>query len=191
MVTATPRKGLTYEEYVASERTSEVKHEYVAGELFAMSGAKRAHNHISANIIASLVAQLRDRPCVVYTSDMRVRTRDDVGAYPDVTALCGPAELDAGEDELLNPALIVEVLSDSTERYDRGEKFEHYQTIPSFREYVLASSSRARIEVFTRQDDGSWLLRSYAPGEVAKLSSLRVEVAVDEAYRKVFDVVEG
>jgi Uma2 family endonuclease len=187
MVTASPRKGLTYEEYVALERTSDEKHEFVAGQLFAMSGAKRAHNLITVNVSTSLSAQLRDRPCLVFSPDMRVRTRDDVGAYPDVTATCGRPEFDASEEELQNPELIVEVLSDSMERYDRGAKFEHYQTIPSFQEYVLASSSKPRLEVFTRRLDGSWLLRAYGPGEVAKLSSLGVELAVDEVYRKVFE----
>ena len=192
MVTATPRDRLTYEEYVARERTSEAKHEYVAGELFAMAGAKRAHNLISGNVVTILNTQLRDRPCLVFNSGVRVRTGDLVGAYPDVSALCGrPAFLDEGEDDLLNPTVIVEVLSDSTERYDRGEKFEHYQTVPSFREYVLASSTRPRIEVFTRQDDGGWLLRAYGPGEVAGMSSLDVSLAVDEVYRKVFDAAEG
>ncbi len=192
MVTATPRERLTYEEYVARERTSEVKHEYVAGELFAMAGAKRAHNLISGNVVTILNTQLRDRPCLVFNSDMRVRTRDLVGAYPDVSALCGrPSFLDDGEDDLLNPTAIVEVLSDSTERYDRGEKFEHYQTIPSFQEYLLASSTRPRVEVFTRQEDGGWLLHAYGPGEVARLTSLGVELAVDEVYRKVFEAAEG
>lgn len=192
MVTAAPRKGLTYEEYVAGERTSEVKHEYVAGELFAMSGARRAHNLVTVNISTSLTTQLRERPCLVFSPDMRVRTRDDVGTYPDVSALCGRPEFqDAGEDDLLNPTLIVEVLSDSTERYDRGAKFEHYQTIPSFQEYVLASSSKARVEVFTRQADGSWVLRAYGPGEVARLSSLGIELAVDDVYRKVFEAEGG
>lgn len=191
MVTAVPQKGLTYDEYVARERGSEVKHEFVAGELFAMAGAKRAHNLITVNISTSLSAQLRERPCLVFSPDMRIRTRDDVGAYPDVSALCGRPELGAGEDELLNPTLIVEVLSESTERYDRGEKFEHYQTIPSLQEYVLASSSKPRLEVFTRQADGSWVLRAYGPGEVAKLTSLGVELAVEDAYRKVFEASEG
>ena len=98
MVTATPPKGLTYQEYVAGERTSEEKHEYVAGRLFAMSGAKRAHNLITTNISSSLSNQLRTRPCLVFSPDMRVRTRDEVGAYPDVSALCGrPEFLDDGE----------------------------------------------------------------------------------------------
>lgn len=192
MVTATPRKGLTYEEYVAGERTSEVKHDFVAGQLFAMSGAKRAHNLITVNISSSISSQLRSRPCLIFSPDMRVRTRDEVGTYPDVSALCGrPEFLDDSEDDLLNPTLIVEVLSESTERYDRGEKFEHYQTIPSFQEYVLASSSKPRLEVFTRQADGSWNLRTYGPGEVAKLTSLGVDLAVDDVYLKVFDVSEG
>ena len=192
MVTAAPRKGLTYAEYAALERASEEKHEYLAGEVFAMAGAKRAHNLIAGNVVTILNNQLRERPCLVFPSDMRVRTRDEVGTYPDVSVLCGrPEFVDAGEDDLLNPTLIVEVLSESTERYDRGVKFEHYQSIPSFREYVLASSTRARIEVFTRVDERTWSVRAYGPGETAPLSSLAVGLPVDDVYLKVFEDAAG
>lgn len=192
MADAAPKQPMSYEEYVAIERTSEAKHEYVGGQLFAMAGAKRAHNLIAVNVATSLAVSLRERPCLVFNSDMRVRTADQVGTYPDVSALCGrPEFLTPTEDDLLNPMLIVEVLSDSTERYDRGEKFEHYQSITAMQEYVLASSSRPRLEVFVRREDGSWNLRAYGPGEVAKLSSLGVELAVDDVYLKVFEASEG
>ena len=118
---------------------------------------------------------------------MRVRTGDGVGTYPDASALYGePAFGDATEDELLNPALIVEVLSDSTEACDRGEKFEHYRSINGFTTYVLASSTRPHVEVFERAADGSWSFREYGPRQTIELPQLSARLAVDELYTKVF-----
>lgn len=176
----------TYEDYLAFERASEGKHEFVGGEIFAMAGGKRAHNQIAAQITAALVVGLRGSPCVAYTSDMRVRAADGTAHYPDVSALCGePSFTDETEDELTNPSLIIEVLSDSTEAHDRGEKFEHFATIESFREYVLASSNRVRVDHFVREADG-WKLRSYGAGDHLQLASLPCRLAVDELYDKVF-----
>ena len=186
MTDAATRHALTYDEYVALERASEGKHEFAEGELFAMSGGTRAHNRLSVRFLALLETALGERPCLVFGSDQRVRTGDDVATYPDLSGLCErPVFTDATEDELRNPALLVEVLSPSTEAYDRGEKFAHCRTLASLREYVLASSSRAQVEVFSREADG-WKLRTYGPGTSLTLESLGVELAVDELYRKVF-----
>ncbi len=186
MADPAPKRPMTHEEYLAFERSSRAKHELVDGEVFAMSGARRAHNRVAANVITELSNALRDRPCTVYTSDQRVRAGDGSAHYPDVSALCGDERFtDDEEDELTNPTLIVEVLSRTTEGYDRGDKFAHYRSIPSLREYVLASSDKTRVEVFVREADG-WKLRTYGPGETFELASLGCALSVDELYRKVF-----
>jgi Uma2 family endonuclease len=188
MATSTRPRFASYEEYQAFERASlEQKHEFVDGEIFAMAGGKAAHNQLSMQIGATLVAGLRDHPCTVFSSDMRVRTPRKRAYYPDVSALCGkPQFSDETRDELLNPSLLVEVLSDSTEGYDRGKKFESYATIDSLREYILVASDRVHIDHFVREQSG-WHLRQYEAGQRFKLASLPCELDIDEVYRKVFD----
>jgi len=129
----------TPEEYLEYERKSEIRHEYIDGEIYEMAGANKRHNRISVNVVRLLDNQLLERDCNVYGSDMRVRiTSIGKYTYPDVIAVCGEEIFeDETEDTLLNPMLIVEVLSKSTEAYDRGGNFEYYQTIESFQEYVL------------------------------------------------------
>lgn len=179
---------LTYAEYRERERASPAKHEFVDGEIFAMSGARRVHNQIAANFLALCWTAFRERRCVVYGSDMRVVTADDVAAYPDVSALCGaPRFSDDVQDELVNPSLLVEVLSESTEAYDRGEKFEHYETIASLREYVLASSTKPRLEVFRRADGGAWTRITAVAGERVTFESVGVTLSVDEIYARAFE----
>ena len=186
MATPVRPRFATYEQYLAFERASDTKHEFVGGEIFAMAGGRYEHNRIAANVIAMLTAALRGKPCVANTSDMRVRAPDGTAHYPDVSAFCGePRFSDERRDELLNPSAVVEVLSDSTEAYDRGDKFAHYATIASLRDYVLVSSSRERVDHFVREGDG-WKLRSFGPGESLSLSSLPCSLAVDELYDKVF-----
>ncbi len=143
----------TAKKYLISERESEIRHEYLNGEIFEMAGANKRHNRISTNLIHLIETQIRDRDCSVYGSDMRIRIpATQTYTYPDVVALCGPEEFeDETEDNLLNPTLIVEVLSKSTEAYDRGAKFEHYQTIESLREYVLITQEPFRVEQFVRK----------------------------------------
>lgn len=187
MSNAATRLPLTYEQYLALERASDDKHEFAGGELFAMSGAKRAHNVATANVSRLFGNALRDRPCVVFSPDMRVRTADDVAAYPDVTVVCGKLEFsDAEEDELRNPTVIVEVLSDSTEAYDRGDKLAHYQTIASLRDVVFVATKVARLDHYTRHEDGSWVRRSHVRGETASVASVGVSLSVDDVYEKVF-----
>jgi len=165
---------MTYAEYLAFETASESKHEYIHGEVFAMAGGTITHGALGMAVGAALSAALRDRPCRVLSSDVRVRSKaTGLATYPDVTVVCQKIEVD-DEDKhgVLNPTLIVEVLSDSTEAYDRGAKAAHYRRIPSLREYVLVAQDEPRIEVYRRNERGKWELSSEARrGEAAEITS--------------------
>lgn len=179
---------VTPEEYLALERAASYKSEYVDGELFAMSGASRRHNLISLNIGAELRAQLRDRPCEVYTSDMRVKVRlSGLYTYPDVVVVCEePAFEDTVGDTLLNPTLLVEVLSRSTADYDRGSKFEHYRTLASLREYLLVAQEKPHVVHYVRQSDLTWLLaETHDSAATLRLPSIDCDLALSEVYAKV------
>jgi Uma2 family endonuclease len=180
--------GISTAEYLELERAAEERHELIDGEMFAMAGGSEEHSLIAANVCSELRGALRPKPCKVYTSDMRIRIETmNRCTYADVTAVCGPPRfLDEKRDTLLNPTAVFEVLSDSTESYDRGEKFAGYRTLPSLQEYVLVSQKQELVEHFHRQADGSWLLRVYGAGESVSLPSLACELAVDEVYLKVF-----
>lgn len=182
------RTGVTEEEYLAFERSAEGRHEYADGEIFAMSGGSLAHATIIANLIRQVGNALEGRPCRVLSTDMRVRIdASHRYVYPDCSVVCGRAELAGDQQDVLrNPRVIVEVLSDSTEAYDRGDKFRHYATLASLQEYVLASQKEPRIEVFTRLADGSWNLRAYGPGERAALRSIECAIEIDRVYAGVF-----
>jgi len=153
-----------------------------------MAGAQRAHNRISANLIAAFHGQFRSRPCDVYPSDMRVHVRaTGLYTYPDATVVCGEQLFaDSAVDTLLNPSVIVEVLSASTEAYDRGRKFEQYQPIDSLCEYLLVSSDRVHVDLYTRQPDGRWLPTSANRLEDAlSLESVGARIALSDLYEKV------
>jgi Uma2 family endonuclease len=177
----------TPEEYLAWERAQPSRHAFYRGEVFAMAGASLQHNRIVGNLLRLLGNALLDRPCEPLPSDMRVKVpATGLYTYPDVTVFCGRAELDDEDQEtLLNPRMIVEVLSESTERYDRGEKFENYQSIPSFEEYLLVPQDKARIDHFVKQPDGAWLMRVRRAGETFELTSVGCALSVDEIYRRV------
>jgi Uma2 family endonuclease len=181
------RTGLSPEEYLAFERASEQKHEYADGEVFAMSGCSREHSLIAANIQRELGNALIERPCEVHTSDMRVKIASTGRyVYPDVSVVGEKAEFEDEEvDTLLNPKAIVEVLSDSSEGYDRGDKFAQYQSIPSFMDYVLVSQKAVRVEHFHRRSDGRWLLTILGPGAQLVIESIGVTIDVDRIYLKV------
>ncbi len=189
-----PQK-MTEAEYLAFEHKSDVKYEYVDGEIFAMSGASEIHNLIAAGITAALLPRLRGKGCVTYPSDMKVRnpvTRTYM--YPDVTVVCGDRQFD-DEDRhvLLNPTVIFEVLSPSTESYDRGAKFRNYRRIPSLQVYVLVTQDQPVIECFTRQNENEWLL-SVAEGSVSmmELPFIGVALPLAEVYQQVeFTADEG
>lgn len=151
---------LTPEQYLEIERKAEFRSEYYKGEMFAMAGASDPHNPIVVDIVGELRQQLRKRPCFTYSHDMRICvSAGGLYTYPDVFVVCGRRQfLDDRRDNLLNPSLIVEVLSESTEKYDRGRKFEQYRHIDSLREYLLVGSESIGAELFTRQPDGHWLL---------------------------------
>ena len=179
---------LTPEQYLEIERKAEFKSEYYQGEMFAMAGAGWAHNRIVWNLVAEFRQQLRDRPCLGTPSDMRVRVSPTgLYTYPDVTIVCGePQFLDERRDTLLNPNLIVEVLSPSTEAYDRGRKFEHYCSVESLSQYLLVSSERVRAELFTRQPEGGWLLTAAGQLEDSlDLQSVGCRLTLADLYEKV------
>jgi Uma2 family endonuclease len=158
MAEAAPTRLMTEEEFLAFERTSEVKHEFFRGEVFAMAGAKPDHSLISANSIWHLRTLLGSRGCQVYDSDLYVKIEaTGLLTHPDVTVVCGERML-AGDsqDILVNPSCIVEVLSESTEAYDRGTKFDHYRLIPSLMTYLLISQIEPRIEQFLRENNFVW-----------------------------------
>ena len=176
------------EEYLLLEREAEFRHEYLDGEIFEMAGGKKRHNRISINMIYLIETQIRDRECSVYGSDMRIRIpHTNIYTYPDVVGLCGPEEFeDDTEDNLVNPALIVEVLSKSTEAYERGAKFESYQTIESLREYVLITQEPFRVEQFVRKDTNTWTYFEFRSAvDVLKLYSIDCELSLREIYHKI------
>jgi Uma2 family endonuclease len=183
-----PKTLLTPEQYLEIERKAEFKSEYFQGEMFAMGGARWTHNRLVANLIALLHQQLRSRPCQTLPSDMRVQVEGaGLYTYPDVIVVCGePQFLDETRDTLLNPTLIVEVLSPSTEAYDRGRKFEYYATVESVGEYLLVSSERVRAELYTRQPDGRWLLTTAGSLEDSlNLESVGAHLSLADLYEKV------
>ena len=183
------RSTLSFEEWLEGERAAlEGRSEFVGGEVFAMTGASLAHNAIVSNIIREVSIQLKGRPCQVYANDVKVLIpAAEAGTYPDLVALCGEAAVpDDRRDVLLNPSLIVEVLSDSTEAYDRGDKFALYRQLPSLQEYVLVSQSRVGVELYTRGTDDRWTLTDYsALSERVPLASIDCSLAVAEVYDKL------
>jgi Uma2 family endonuclease len=179
---------MTPEEYLEAERSAETKSEYFAGEVFAMAGAGEAHNLVVANVVGELRQRLKQRPCRVYPSDLRVLVSETgLYTYPDVVVVCGePRFLDEKRDTLLNPTLLVEVLSDATEAYDRGKKFEHYRRIDSLQEYVLVSPTAPRVERFLRQEGGTWLFSEASEiAATAELSSIGCALPLAEVYEKI------
>ncbi|WP_437312305.1 Uma2 family endonuclease [Sorangium sp. So ce388] len=179
----------SFAEYLSQEQASETKHEYANGEIFAMAGGTPEHGLMAVNVASVLRGQLVDRRCRVYNSDVRVRSQaTGLATYPDVSVVCGRLERDPeDENSILNPVVLVEVLSPSSEAYDRGEKFAHYQAIPSLREYVLVSYQRRRVEVLRRNDDGTWTLHDVRESSVAELASIGCSLPLDEVYQGVFD----
>jgi len=187
-VSTQPKTFLTPEQYLEIERKAEYKSEYYRGEMFAMAGASWAHNLLVSHLLRDIGQQLRGKPCEICPSDMRVRvSASGLYTYPDAVVVCGePQLLDNQFDTLLNPHLIVEVLSPSTEAYDRGRKFEHYQSIESLGEYLMISSDRVHADLYTRQPDGRWLLTSATRLEDSlDLQSVGSSLALAGLYEKV------
>jgi Uma2 family endonuclease len=157
-MSAVPKRKLTEAEYLALERAAEFKSEFYNGEMFAMAGASREHNRIKENLIGELFGRLKGGPCRTYSSDQRLKvSRTGLYTYPDIVIVCGQAEYDANDrDTLLNPTVVIEVLSPSTEQYDRVTKLRQYKQLPSLREYVLVSQKEPAVDSFVRKPDGKW-----------------------------------
>lgn len=181
-------KRLSWEEYVEHERHATEKSEFFDGELFAMAGGSANHSLVATNFTREAGNALKPRDCRVHGSDMRVLCPNGLGTYPDASIVCGEPQYE-GDDEitLLNPLVIIEVLSPTTEAYDRGKKFEHYQTLPSLQEYVLISQDHVRIEHFARRSQfGQWLLTTFSdPDAALQLPAVGISLSIAEIYAKV------
>ena len=183
-----PETYITPEEYLALDRKAEVKSEYYAGQVIAFAGASKRHNLIVANVLAGIHRQLMNRPCNVYPSDLRVRvSKTGMYAYPDVVVTCGEEQFaDTNNDILLNPVVLVEVLSESTASYDRGDKFENYRRIESLCEYIIISQEPYRVDQYVRRNDTQWLLTEFHAAEgIVQLSSINCELSLNEIYAKI------
>ncbi|MFM8330535.1 MAG: Uma2 family endonuclease [Candidatus Methylumidiphilus sp.] len=182
-------KTYTAEEYLAMERNAvHGKYEFVDGHIFAMVGASREHNLICVNIARELSIQLKNRPCEAYVNDMRVKAASAKSYYyPDITIVCGKPELEDGHnDTLLNPTVLIEVLSPSTEAYDRGGKFANYRHIASLQEYMLVSQDQALIEHYVRQQEAWLLTETTGLDGVVNIKSVGCVLALREVYDKVY-----
>jgi Uma2 family endonuclease len=178
------RKRVGYAEYVAIGNDSNVKYEYVAGEVVAMAGGTVEHGRLIGRAATLIDRALEGQPCIVLPSDLRVRIRAaDRSTYPDLHIVCGPPERDPDDDHaIVNPTVIVEVLADSTAGLDRIGNFAAYRRLPSLREYILISQRERRIEIYHRGDKRRWQLDEYVAGDKLRLDSLAIELAVDDLY---------
>jgi Uma2 family endonuclease len=194
-MSALPEKRYTLQEYLALERAAARKSEFYRGEIFAMVGGSPRHNDIAGNLYHTLRKLLQGRNCRPYNSDQRIKVkRSSLDTYPDVSVVCGPLELDVVDDEAItNPRAIVEVLSKSTERYDRGKKFELYREIESLAAYVLVAQDEPHVEVFTRQPEKCWVLtEAKGLGESVDLPALGCRLAMADIYEHVsFDTADS
>ena len=186
---AVARKKLyTPEEYLAMDSHSEIRHEFINGEISDMSGATATHNQLSGNIYLALRERLAGKPCRVFFTDMRLRIkRANAYTYPDVMIICGKVEFDEGrEDVVTNPTVIFEVLSDSTSTYDHTRKFAIYRKLPSLQEYVLVDQHRAFVERFRRTESGLWVYEGYENLEdVLQLQSVGIEIPLQAIYEDI------
>lgn len=176
---------VSFADYAKSELTSDVRHEWHDGIVVAMSGGTLRHAALTARVIVALGNALRDCPCQVFSSDARIRIRPTrLGTYPDVSVVCGNLEVDCEDDSsLVNPILVVEVLSPSTEAYDRGAKFAHYRSLPSLKAVLLVRQEPKGMELFSKRDDGSWVLVEADAGDL-RIDAIDVTLSVDDLYRE-------
>lgn len=177
-------RKMSFAEYLELEEISEIKHEWLDGEIVAMSGGTAPHSLLAVEVQVLLRVALRGRPCLVFNTDMRMRVpATGLATYPDLAVVCGRMITDPESSATLtNPCLLVEVLSPSTAAWDRGEKFRHYRHLPSLREYLLVSQDQPLLELYRRQPDGRWLYECRGPGEVLQLDSVGCSLSVDEVY---------
>ena len=183
MVLPAPRHRYRFQEYLELEEVARVRHEFYAGEIYAMAGGTPEHAAMAAAITAALGQQLQGRACRAYSSDLRVRVlATGLATYPDVTVVCGPSERDPeSRTHITNPKLVVEVTSSSTADYDRGEKVQHYQQIASLEAIVLVDHERPRIELWGRHQ-GEWRKHEFGPSEQVPLDAVGCTLAVDDVY---------
>lgn len=180
-----PDRPFTLAEYLAIEPEGNVRHEFIDGELVAMTGTSRAHNTITGNLVAAIRPHLRGTPCRVASADMKVVSAETArGYYPDVVVSCGDPVEEPDDYTETRPTLVVEVLSPSTEAFDRGDKCVNYRRIDSLEEYVLVEQSTRAIEVHRRQG-GTWTVTSHGPGDVVALASIGLELPMDIVYEDV------
>ncbi len=174
------------DEYLAMERAADVRHEYVNGEAIAMAGNSPRRNRIVANLVTALMNRLDDGPCGPLPSDQRVHVPGTgLCTYPDVTVLCGPGEYHPKDRlTLTNPSVVFEVLSDSTEAYDRGAKFDHFRRLASFAEYVMVAQRERRVIHYRRLERGHWMLTDCPPGDAVDLPALGIALPLDGIYRR-------
>jgi Uma2 family endonuclease len=181
-----PKRFLTAAEYLAIERAAETKSEYFNGEMFAMGGTSEPHNTIVGNILETVRPQARKVGCKTYFADVRLKISDSgLYAYPDIVIACEPKFEDEVLDTLLNPAIIFEVLSSSTEAHDRGFKWAHYQQLSSLKNYVLVSQESTRLEMFSRKND-AWIFTSYTSLDATlALDVVSVSLSLRDVYSQV------
>ncbi len=186
-MSALPKPIYNAEEYLALEESADYRSQFYYGEIFAMAGASRRHNTVAMNTASNLHFQLRTRPCEIYQNDMRVKVFTDFYTYPDIEIVCGEPQIEKKHGEnLLNPLVIIEVLSPSTEKFDRGEKARLYRLMPSLEEYILISQDKTHIEHFVRQANGGWLLTELSEmSDVLELPTVSCQVNLSDIYAKV------
>ncbi len=179
-----PVSKLTEEEYLAIERAAEFKSEFLDGVMYAMSGGSLRHSRLASNLIGELHAKLHGSQCQVFTSDLRVRVSGRLYAYPDISVVCGKPKLaDDQKDVLLNPIVIIEVLSPSTEHYDRGVKFHLYRTIESLQEYIMVDQDKIMVEQYVRGDAATWILHDLRnPDDELKMASINAVLPLHRIY---------
>lgn len=184
MAEPAPKLGYTFAEYVALEERGDARHELINGEIYAIAHGTPEHGRLAMRVGSLLVSALTGRPCEVFSSDVRMRVlATGLATYPDLSVVCGRLEIDPeNRNTITNPCVLVEILSDSTEEYDRKDKFRHYRRLPSLRDYLLVDQHEPRIEHYQRNDDGTWTLREVSPPGVVRLS-MGVEISVAEVYR--------
>lgn len=185
MALARRLETLSHAEYLEGEKVSEIKHEYVEGEVYAMSGASKTHGRIAMNLALALGNHLRGHPCEVFASDVKVFVEAaDAFYYPDLVVVCDDPDR---KDRYVfqHPKVIVEILSPSTELVDRGRKFTHFRTLPSLQEYVIVSQDRMQVEAYRRQDPHTWILRPCGDGDVVEIPSLGFSCPVAQLYERV------
>ena len=190
---AEQRRLITPEAYLIMERTALEKSEYYQGEIVPMAGASKQHNRIKENISGEIYMALRDTNCQSFSSDMRVHLPETgLFAYPDIVIVCGEPQLMSDEfDNLLNPTVLIEVLSDGTEDYDRGRKFQRYRKIPAFQEYILVNSQVVDVEVWRKNDLGMWTLAEQAstPADSFIINTIKLSISIQKVYDRTIGLL--